>query len=351
MPMFCRALVTEPGAHSHTQDDLGQRLASAVRGLPDPESRRRLIGFIHAQSGIHQRHVEADLDEAVPRPDWIQLVNRSTVALGLRTLADLRTADPEGYAQIDAFVVVTTSWVGFPSASRMLQEAAKIPLHAACFDVSGLGCAGPTHGMQLATALLDQGYQNVCLLFVDTMATWGLCRAFDVVPPVNEVVAQCLASDGAGAMLFGREPGSDPVFSFAGVRLTSRLWPDSLDQNDMTACPAGSPYLSVGKDIRTRLVPEAAGVFDADVIEHALLLHPGGPDLMKRLLAAVPALEEPVDVASHVLSTHGNLGSASVLFVLQESRRRSICLAPRFHLFALGPGIVTSLLRVEGVEM
>lgn len=348
--MFCRALVTRPGAHTQPQDALAKRLGSSLQDLDDPDQRRRLIGFVYAQSGILQRHVQAPLDEVTPRADWIGVVNEASRSLAAATLADLEARDAEGVRGCQAFVVVTTSWVGFPSLSRVLQAQTDIPNEAVCYDLSGLGCAGPTHGIHLASTLLQQGYDDVVLLFVDTMATWGLLRRYDQIPSVGEIVAQCLASDGAGAMILGREPGPAPVFAAREGTLHTRLWPDSLDQNDLTACGAGQPYLSVGKDIRTRLVDEAGPVFDTDVVEHPLFLHPGGPDLMKRLRAAVPGIDAPIDVASWVLENHGNLGSASVLFVMEESMRRGMPLGPRFHMFALGPGIVTTLLRVDGVE-
>ncbi|MEO0604833.1 MAG: hypothetical protein AAF211_25600, partial [Myxococcota bacterium] len=294
-----------------------------------------------------QRHVEA-LPEEVDG-DWLPNARRATVALSERTLEGLRRRDPEGVDGCDAFVVVSTSHVGFPSLSRILVAEAGLPPEATCWDLSGLGCAGPSQGLYHAWSLLQAGAETVCILFVDTMATWAEARRWTSPPTMSEIVAHCLASDGAAGVVLGRRPGPAPQFSFEGCALATRQWPDSLDQNDF-AIRDGQPFLSVGKDIRTRLLDEAGRVFTPEFVEHPTFLHPGGPDLMKRLAAAHPALAETIDVSMSVLLDHGNLGSASVLFVLEEARRRGLPIDPRFHLFALGPGIVTTTLRVDGVE-
>lgn len=346
---FCRALVTVPGRHTVEQDELAEQMKTRLDGLPDPDQRGRLVGFVYAQSGIRSRHLELDPTGLDRRKDWIQVVNEATRVLAERTLAALRERDPEGVANADHFLVVTTSHVGFPSLSRTLQQSSGIPLDAVCYDVAGLGCAGPTHGLHLAWTMLREG-RSVVLLFVDTMATWAACRSFDEVPPINEVVAHCLASDGAAALVLGAEPGPSPLYGAGRCTLRTQLWPDSLDQNDFNAGTAGRPFLSVGKDIRTRLVDETVGVFDAERRLEPMLLHPGGPDLMKRLGDAVPELGVPIRTSLGVLQQHGNLGSASVLFVLEQWLRDGGPLGPRFHMFALGPGIVTSLLTVEGAE-
>lgn len=347
--VWCRGLTTTTGRHTLTQPELGERFTRALRGVPDPDQRTRLVGFVYAHSAIRTRHVEVLPEEM--DGDWLPHASRATVELSRRALDRLRAVDPEGLDACGAFVVVTTSHVGFPSLSRVLLQGAGLPLDASCWDLSGLGCAGPSQGLHLAWSLLQQSdIANVCVLFVDTMATWAEARRWTEAPSMSEIVAHCLASDGAGAVVLGREPGPAPWFSFAGCALASRQWPDSLDQNDF-AIQGGQPYLSVGKDIRTRLLEEAGRVFTDEFVAHPAFLHPGGPDLMKRIVQARPELADTVDTSLEVLLGHGNLGSASVLFVLEEARRRAMSFEPRFHLFALGPGIVTTTLRIDGVEV
>ncbi|MBX2798086.1 MAG: hypothetical protein KTR31_10465 [Myxococcales bacterium] len=345
-----RALTTTTGRHTTDQAELGRRLSQSVADLPDPQGRRRLIGFVHAHSGIQQRHVEVAPGALVGDPDWQRGVQEASLSLSERCLRQLGAADPDGVRDCGALVVVSSTFAGFPAASRVLQDRLQLPRQATCWDLSGLGCAGPTQGLFLAWSLLQQGHDNVIVLFVDAMASFGSARVWSQVPEMSEVVAHCLASDGAAAILIGRTPAAQPVFGFTDCTLQSRLWSDSLDQNDLTVRD-GWPYLSVGKQIRTRLVQETGDLLDDDFVAHPAFLHPGGPDLMKRVVAARPQLAATVEVSMAVLERHGNLGSASVVFVLDEALRRSMPLVPRFGVFALGPGIVATRLRVDGVEV
>lgn len=348
-PTWCRSLVVEPGRHTLTQPELAERLRTQLGSLPDSRRLRQLVGFVYDRSTVRQRHVEAGLDEVeLAREGWHRTVNEATRALGQRTLERLAAVD-DGLGEASAFVVVSSSFAGFPSLSRRLQEPAGLPLDAHCYDLTGLGCAGPTQGLAFAQSLLEQGHRTVCLLFVDVMATHGMCRRWTALPEVNEVVAHCLASDGAAALLLSRDPGDDPRLGFGSVALHTRLWPDSLDQNDLCASADGEPYLSVGKDIRTRLLEEAGRALPAEVRAAPLLLHPGGIALMEQLGGTFPELADTVALSTALLQDHGNIGSASVLWVLDQALRRGTPLGPFFHLFALGPGIVTTRLRVDGV--
>ena len=216
MAVWCRSLVTEPGRHTVAQEDLAQAFRERLGELPDPEGQGRLVGFIAAQSEIRQRYVEAEPRGHAGRADWIGLVNRCTERLARRTLEKLASVDPQGLAEMDALVVVSSSTVGFPSLSRRLQVAPDV----VGFDLTGLGCAGPPQAIPVAVGLLKQGYRQVGLVFVDAMATWAQGARFSHVPAVNEMVAHLLASDGAAAMLLSRGAGAGPCVLLCGLHAT-----------------------------------------------------------------------------------------------------------------------------------
>lgn len=342
---WCQALSTELGKHTHAQQFLADRLREKLAPLPNSRPSTQLLGFIYERSEVRKRHVEADLGEVDARSDWRRLVNEATISLARRALAGLGDLSDVG-----AFVVVSTSFAGFPSLSRVLQERVGMPLSAVCYDLTGLGCAGPTQGLHMAQTLLDAGHGPVCLLFVDVMGTHGQCRQWTSLPEVGETVAHCLASDGAAAMRIGRVPGASPVFGYDSVSLKTRLWAESLEENDYNTSADGQPFMAVGKQIRTRLAEETAEFFTDEVRAGQILLHPGGIALMKLVRESYPDLSDTVELSTEVLRDHGNIGSASVLFVLREALRCGD-LASTVHLFALGPGIVTTMLRLDGVVM
>ena len=340
--------IVEPGRHTHPQLELAETFRRRLDGVEGAESIRQMVGFVYEHSSITQRHVEMEQVEAHRRADWIRQVNEATLGMAQRTLERVFATgvDP---GQIDGLVVVSSSYVGFPSLGRILQARLGIHPDALCYDLTGLGCAGPTHGLHLANLLLQGDRRRVCVVCVDAMATHGESRVHHTVPTMSQVVAHCLASDGAAAVVVGREPSERSVLSWEKCEFHSRLWAGTLAENDFTASEDGQPFMAVGKGIRTRLTEELLPVLEG-VEPETTLFHPGGAALMRILGEARPDLQSTIDLSSEVLSRHGNIGSASVLWVLDEALRRTMPRGPSLRLVALGPGIVSSMLSLTGVQ-
>ncbi len=340
--------VVEPGRHAHPQSELAEAFRRRLDGVEGADSIRQMVGFVYEHSSIVRRHLEAELAETRERGDWIRLVNEATLGMARRTLERVFAGgvDPQ---EIDGLVVVCSSYVGFPSLGRILQEQLGIHPDAVCYDLTGLGCAGPTHGLHLADLLLHGDRRRVCVVCVDAMATHGESRVHHTVPTMSQVVAHCLASDGAAAVVVSREPSERSVLSWERCEFRSRLWAGTLGENDFTASEDGQPFMAVGKGIRTRLTEELLPVLEG-VEPETTLFHPGGAALMRILGEARPDLRSTIDLSSEVLSHHGNIGSASVLWVLDEALRRAMPRGPSLRLVALGPGIVSSMLSLTGVQ-
>jgi alkylresorcinol/alkylpyrone synthase len=199
--------------------------------------------------------------------------------------------------------------------------------------------------------LLESGRaSNVCVLCADAMGTHSQMRRHRTAPSMAQLVAHCLASDGAAALLLSREPGSQPVLAYRDLRLASQLWSNALDQNDLTADADNQPFILVGKDIRVRLVTELSALLTPEVLSTPLFVHPGGAALMRLLTKHFGMLAETAEVSSSILEEHGNLGSPSVLLVLERALAVGMSVVPRFRLVALGPGIVSTVLLFDGVE-
>jgi alkylresorcinol/alkylpyrone synthase len=332
------------------------RLADAMRTRLDEvgnaENVRKMVGFVYEHSAIKQRHFEVDVSTARERADWYRLGNEAAESLAVRALDGLRETGTD-FGQCDGFVVVSSTYAGFPSLSRKLQQRLGFPMHALCYDLSGLGCAGPTEGLYLATNLLQVGRcKRVCVLCVDTMGTYGVSTEFKEPPSMSSLVAHCLASDAAGAAVLSRgvPPAPDSILGFRDCGLYTRLWEDALDQNDLGADTHNQPLLAVGKDIRTRMLDELETFFEEDGRDIPTFFHPGGAALMRLVAERYPAAQASVDLSSGVMEDNGNVGAPSALFVLHRMLEGGDRPAPAFRVFALGPGIVTTALTFVGVE-
>jgi alkylresorcinol/alkylpyrone synthase len=342
--------MTEPalvaGEHTESQPALAALMDAQLAECDAPARLRQQASFVYQRAGIAQRHFELPLSEAPRRGDWYRAVNESAERLGVRVLEQLA---PDVVADCDGLVCVSSSHAGFPSLSRVLQSTMGLRADALCFDLGGLGCAGPTHGLFMAHGLVQSGAcERVCMLCVDVMGTQGTLRRHRTAPSLGQIVAHCLASDAGAAMIVSRQRPEGAALGYERAELVSQLWPASLDQNDLNACEDNQPFLAVGRGIRTRIVSEVAALFD-ELEGSNLLLHPGGQALMAALGDAHPELAESIAISSSVLGDHGNVGSSSLLWVVDQALARDFELAPRCTLFALGPGIVSTALTLSEV--
>lgn len=347
---YLRGLALAKGTHRYSQERLAQEMRARLAHIPGAHSVGQVINFVFSHSGIRHRHFEMMIETIDARRDWYRMVNEAVESMAVRAVEMLRQKDPSVTA-CDGLVVVSSSYAGFPSLGRRLQARFGFPPTASCYDLTGLGCAGPTQGLALAQALIEQGTcRNVCVICADAMGTHAQARHHNRLPSTAQLVAHCLASDGAAALSVGRDPGPTPQLRYTASQLTSRLWEGALDQNDLTADEYNEPLVSVGKDIRERLIPEFGKLLDADARATPLLVHPGGTALMRQLKEYYPELTTAADLSLSVLFEHGNLGAPSVLWVLDRALRTRLHLSPSFRMVALGPGIVTTSLLFEGVE-
>lgn len=178
----------------------------------------------------------------------------------------------------------------------------------------------------------------------------------------GKLVANALFADGAAAVVLGgaaRDSSTDSTGSPASApdrwRLldtSSFLISDSLDAMtwnigdhgfEMTLAPS-VPEL-VGRHLRPWCAAWLAkhNLKIADIAHWAV--HPGGP----KVLAAVAAsLELPADALRHsraILARHGNMSSATVLFILQHMAGQPLdgpCVA-----IGLGPGLMAEGMLLE----
>lgn len=338
-------LAVAAGARTLEQQALGRearrRLAHAGREL------QQVLPFMYEHSGIVARHFEVDPVEAEQRKDWLQVLNEATRSLAARVLTDVLASAPRPAA----LIVVSSTHSGFPGLSRWLQHQLELPPEMLCLDLAGTGCAGAPHALHVADTLLSSGTPSVCVVCVDALGTLSQVGAWSPEQSMSQVVAHCLASDGAAAMLLragGLQPGDD--FTYRRAHFVSRLWPGSFTWNAFGVDGENRPYFSVGKEIRTHLAGEVRAVLDAETGASPVVAHPGGVALLHALEDGFPHLRPYLELSMQELHDHGNFGSPSVLRVLRLSLDRGVALWPTFSLISFGPGKVTALLKYEGAR-
>ena len=108
------------------------------------------------------------------------------------------------------------------------------------------------------------------------------------------------------------------------------------------------PPIVLGHEV-TGVHPELGPVMTS-IDPASSYFHPGGAALMRKLGTTYPEFKPTLDISSSVLSQHGNIGAASVLWVLHDAWAGGREFADQLRLVALGPGIVATLIHFTGVQ-
>ncbi|HSG46197.1 MAG TPA: type III polyketide synthase [Longimicrobiales bacterium] len=329
------------------------------------ERQARMLRVLYRKSGVKTRHsvaVRGDEGTLLDRVPYFPVPTREDdlgpgtgqrmawyeqEAPALAEEAAARALDDAGTRPGDITHLVSVSCTGFfsPGVDAHLMDALGIPREAERTHVGFMGCHGALNGLRAAHALA--GVQPGARVLLCAVELCSLHFAYGWDPEM--LVANTLFADGAAALVgTGAEAVRTDRGSDAGWRVVgtgSCLIPDSRDAMSWRVGDHGfrmtlSPR--VPDLIREHLAPWMAswlqghGLSVAEVGSWAV--HPGGPRIVDAVEDALSLGAGALDPSREILSTHGNMSSPTVLFILERLRRAG---APRPCVaLAFGPGLV-----------
>ncbi|KAJ4979314.1 hypothetical protein NE237_010094 [Protea cynaroides] len=148
----------------------------------------------------------------------------------------------------------------------------------------------------------------------------------------HTLLGQAIFADGAAALIVGADPDASverPLFQLFSAG--SRILPDSDDMVEGHLRQTGLS-ISLSKDVAKTIsgnigkcLEEAfskIGVSDWNSI--FWVSHPGGPAILDLIEMTLGLKEEKLKASRKVLSEYGNMSSPTVMFILDEMRKKSI---------------------------
>lgn len=265
----------------------------------------------------------------------------------LETAANLALAEAGLDAdQIDAVVTVCSTGIATPSLDARLMQRMGFRPDLKRLPVFGLGCGGGVIGLARAADLARARPESRILLLVVELCALTF-RTQD--RSKSNLVATALFGDGAAAAVIScRDDATGPRLGASA----EHTWPDSLDVMGWDVADDGLKVV-FSRDIPTLVAEDFRPVVDRFLTANGLALdqiggficHPGGARVLEALEACLELPAGRLVHARDVLRAHGNMSSATVLFVLKAALDAG---EPGPHLLtALGPGFTASLMLVE----
>lgn len=313
------------------------------------------IRALFRNSHIATRHLylPEHADGRVPDETNQQLLDRHlNGVLELGPQAIERALRPLGLdpAEIDFLVCVTSTGFLCPGVSAHLIKKMGLKESLQRIDIVGMGCNAAVNALQVcaATAAARPGAVGVLLCVEICSAAYVINRT------LSTAVVNSLFGDGAGALVIRSDADDGWEQGPAVIDFESFIHTETIESMKYQL-DGGKLSFYLDRDIPNVIGRSAHKPVGRLLERHGLrvrdvdhwIIHSGGKKVIDAISANLGLSDHDVRHTREILSSHGNLSSASVLFGFQELRREGVVAENDVGvLIAMGPGmsIETALL-------
>ncbi len=309
---------------------------------------------LHRNVLVGTRHLALPMEQYPALTGWGEANSafiRVAVDLGERAVREV--LDKAGVAPTDvgAIFFVTVTGIATPSIEARLVNRVGLSPNIKRIPIFGLGCVAGAAGIARAADYVRAFPKEHALLLSVELCSLTLQRG-DL--SVANLIASGLFGDGAAAVVVsGAERHAD------GPRILatrSVFYPDTERVMGWDVSERGFRIV-LSSDVPLVVRNFLHADVDAFLAEHDLrradiatwICHPGGPKVLEAMSEALDLPPGALDVTWRSLKEVGNLSSASVLCVLQDTLEAAER-PPRGSkamLLAMGPGFCSELVLLE----
>ena len=339
-----------------------------MKGWSSDAKSKRLIHAIYRRSGIETRHsvlgdfageAEAhlyctDAEGHVISPGTAQrneVYARASRELAVQVARQSLDAAP-GFAPADVTHIVFASCTGFANPGPDYYIIRELGLRGDVqrYTLGFMGCYAAFPALRMAAQFCEADATAVVLIVCLELCT--LHMQIDDKP--DNILANSLFADGAAAALISaREPEKN------GPAYALRAFNSAL-------LPAGEAEMAwdIGNEgfniVLSSYVPEIIGAnvhhLASDMLlRHDLKLadiqewavHPGGRSILDKVEQSLGLMPEALAASRRVLAAHGNMSSATVLYVLKDLLENAATDRALTMTMAFGPGLTVETAVLE----
>lgn len=302
-------------------------------------------------SQIDRRHSVFPVDYIIePRP--LSQINaeyrEKAVGLGLEVTSQALGQAGMSPTDVDLLITVSCTGVMIPSLDAYIATEMGFRSDVRRLPITELGCAAGAAGLARAWEYLTAFPDRTALLVAVELPTLTFQRKD--FSQANLISAVLFGDGAAGVVITGREAGGPRI-----VASESFLFPNSLDAMGFDLRDSGF-HIVLSKDVPQLIGQRIKGLVEGFLARQGLmredisayLLHPGGQKLLSCMETELGLSRCDTEISWDVLRRFGNLSSASVLFILQETAtRRDMPSGSYGLLMAFGPGFTAEMILLQ----
>ncbi len=251
--------------------------------------------------------------------------------------------------EVDHLVMVSCTGFAAPGVDIALIEQLGFKRTISRSNIGFMGCHGAINGLRVVDGLCQRHPgENVLLCCVELCSLHYAYRWH-----AQRVVANALFADGAGSVVCSSNPGglgwrvldTGSCLMFSGKEAMSWHIGDhgfemTLDREVPNLIKRNLPDFLTGW-----LAPHGLTVEDIG----GWAIHPGGPAILQSVQEALNLSKEHMTASHGVLNQHGNMSSPTVLFIVDQLRRKPNVQRPGapMVMLAFGPGLAAEVALIQ----
>lgn len=340
-----KALATAVPGNTVLQSDAAE---VATRIFEARYSEFKRLKAVFRTAGIHKRHMAQPIEWYMEPKNWPERGEAyldSATALFIEAAQLALDKAKLAAGEIDTIVTISSTGIATPGLEARALNEMGFRRDVKRVPVFGLGCAGGTSGLALATRLAEaEPGTNVLIVIVELCS---LSFRFDTLTKAN-IIATALFGDGAAAAIVNAD-GDGEIIVEGGQEYT---WPDTLNIMGWSVDEAGLGVIfdrAIPPFAREHLAPAidnmlgALGMNRDDIGRFAF--HPGGQKVVAAIETAMELGQGTLNVEREVLRDYGNMSAPTVFFVLESLMNKG--LPERTLISSLGPGFTSSCVSLR----
>jgi predicted naringenin-chalcone synthase len=298
------------------------------------------ICFTGKKSGIKQRYMHLNEELLAANPDFtdrtlpsldarVKIVSAAVPELAAAAAAKAIAEWGRPATEITHLIFSTYSGARAPSADRRLASLLGLSPTVSRTVLNLHGCYGGGRSLQLAKELAENNRGARVLVACSEITLIAFYGPEGGCP--DNILGQALFGDGAGAVIIGADPVGAverPLFEMAFASQTTI--PETEDDISMEINKGGMEYHISNKVPRLvgcnveRCLIDAFGALGVSAEWNDLFwaIHPGGRAILDQIEGVLGLDDGRLAASRHVLREFGNMSGTTVIFALDELRRR-----------------------------
>ena len=316
--------------HSLTQD----QFCDIYSSMTEDSDIQRKIKFLTARSAINKRNcVEPDIKKLISLPLEEKLDTFHSNAFELAKQAI--NANPSFQPNKDSItdiIFISCTGMQAPGVEIDIINHYGLDPNIKRTNINFMGCYAAITGLRTAKDICSNPHRTVLMVSVELCTLHFQNKFID-----DYLLSNSIFADGAASVIISSNPDS------AKLKLEdfeSRLIPNTKDEMSWKISPEGflmTLSSSVPKSIKASL--EINSIFNRKPHTNGWAIHPGGKQIIDGLKSTLDLEESEVTASRKILRDHGNMSSATILFVLNEMIKHRTTKHTKVTACAFGPGL------------